>query len=56
MFRHICIIFFIIRESIDITMLKPYDGSAKMVKATNGSQHERRKLAFRPPPGGLKWP
>ncbi len=45
-FGHICILFFIIRESIDITMLKPYDGSAKIV---NGGQHEMRKLAFRPP-------
>ncbi len=62
--------FWIIRESINITMLKPYicwnftsidrhchcsDDSAKIVKATNGGQHEMWKLAFRPPPpGGLK--
>ena len=32
--------FMIIRESIDITMLKPYDGSAKIVKAIKGGQHE----------------
>ncbi len=25
------------------------DGSAKIVKATNGGQHEMWKLAFRPP-------
>ena len=34
--------FFIIREA------------AKIVKATDGGQHEMRKLAFRPPPGGPK--
>ncbi len=41
--------FLIIRESIDITMLK-------IVKATNGGQHEMRKLAFRPPLVALNLP